>query len=40
MTESSDLVYREKRIGPRTEPWRTPVVRLHGAVTDPLQVKW
>jgi hypothetical protein len=26
MTEPSDLVYREKRRGPRTEPWGIPVM--------------
>jgi hypothetical protein len=40
MTELSDLVYREKRRGPRTEPWGTPVVRAHGADTNSLHVIW
>ena len=31
ITEPSPLVYREKRMGPRTEPWGTPVVRLRGS---------
>ena len=35
---TSDLVYREKKRGTRTEPWGTPVVRVRGADTDPLQV--
>ena len=40
MTEPRDLVFREKRIGLRTEPWGTPVVRVRGADTDPLHVTW
>ena len=36
MMEPSDLVYREKRRGTRTEPWGTPVVRKRGADPDPL----
>ena len=32
---SSDLVYREKRRGPRTEPWGTPLVRVYGADSTP-----
>ena len=38
MTEPRELVYWEKRRGPKTEPWGTPVVRGQGSDTVPLQV--
>ena len=38
MTGPRDLVYIEKRRGPRTEPWGTPVTR--GFDTLPAQVNW
>jgi hypothetical protein len=38
MIELSDLVYREKRRGPRTERWRTPIVRVGAADTDHLHI--
>ena len=40
MADPSDLVYIEKRRGPRTKPWGTPVVRVCGVDTDPLHVTW
>ena len=40
MTGPRDLVYIEKRRGPRTEPWGTPVTRGHAVDTLPAQVIW
>ena len=40
MTGPRDLVYIEKRRGPRTEPWGTSVTRGRGVDTLPAQVTW
>ncbi len=34
---ASDIVYVEKRMGPRTDPWGTPVTNLCALDTFPLQ---
>ena len=40
MTGPRDIVYIEKRRGPRTEPWGTPVTRGRGVDALPAQVTW
>ena len=40
MTETRDLVYREKRRGPSTDPWGTPVRGVWGEESNPFQETW
>ncbi len=37
MTEPSEAMWTEKRSGPRTEPWGTPVARCCDLDSSPLQ---
>ena len=36
--EGRSLIYKEKRIGPRTEPWETPLRRRKGRLYE-LQIR-
>ena len=40
MTVPRDLVYREKRRGPSTDPWGTPVRRVRGDESKPFHETW
>ena len=40
ITEPKDLVYRENRSGPNTEPWGTQVSTEQGSDKEPFHVTW